>query len=59
MLFSREPSELLLSGGIQHSLSIIFSYFHLLLGNHWANVNQTWQEWTLGGPHAAQNLKKA
>ena len=30
-------------------LSVNFSYFRLLLQNHWANFNQTWQKASLGG----------
>ena len=29
-------------------LSVNFLYFHLLLQNHWANFNQTWQKVSLG-----------
>ena len=29
-------------------LSVIFSHFHLLLQNHWANINQTWHITSLG-----------
>jgi len=42
--------ELLPSLGIRPSLSVNKSYFNLLLQNHWTNMNQTWQEWFLGGP---------
>ena len=29
-------------------LSVNFSYFRLLLKNHWANLNQTWHKASLG-----------
>lgn len=28
-----------------------FTFFNLLLRKNWANMNQTWQEWSLGSPH--------
>ena len=32
-------------------LSVVNNFFkHLLLPNHWANLDQTWQECFLGGP---------
>ena len=30
-------------------LSVNFSYFRLLLQNHWANFNQTWHKASMGG----------
>ena len=34
---------------------VVNNFFkHLLLPNRWANLDQTWQEWSLGGP--LQNL---
>ena len=38
---------------------IVNNFFkHLLLPNHWANLDQTWQECSLGGPlqNCSQNL---
>ena len=32
------------------SASVNFSYFHLLLWNHWTDLDQTWQKCSLGGP---------
>jgi len=31
------------------SVSVNFSYFHLLLWNHWTDLDQTWQKCSLGG----------
>ena len=33
------------------ALSIVNNFFkHLLLPNHWASLDQTWQECSMGGP---------
>jgi hypothetical protein len=42
------PGELLPSLGVR-LLSVNFSHFKLLLRNHWANWNQTYQECSLDG----------
>ena len=31
-------------------VSVNFSYLHLLLWNHWTDLDQTWQKCSLGGP---------
>jgi hypothetical protein len=31
------------------SVSVNFSYFHLILWNHWTDLDQTWQKCSLGG----------
>ena len=66
------PCELLSSLFVRRP-SVNISHFNLLLGNHWANCNQTLVEWSLDGPlpklclviptsnqdgHQAKNRKK-
>ena len=43
------PCELLPSLFVRRP-SVNISHFNLLLRNHWANCNQTFVEWFLGGP---------
>ena len=50
---SPEPKALVSSSDQKLSVVVIvvvvnFSYFHLLLQNHWANFNQTWHKASLG-----------
>ena len=66
------PCELLPSLFVRRP-SVNISHFNLVLGNHWANFNQTLVEWSLDGPfpnlcpvipisnqdgHQAKNRKK-
>ena len=46
------PEHNVLKGSFKGvDVSVINNFFkHLLLPNHWANLDQTWQECSLGGP---------
>ena len=46
MIFS--SSELLPSVFVRRASSVNFLHFHLLLENAWLDINQTWQESSLG-----------
>ena len=39
-------------------LSLNFSYFHLLLQNHWVNFNQSWHKASLGKENSSLHLGK-
>ena len=47
-LIAFRPSSVCLSVCLSVRLSVNFSYFRLLLKNHWANFNQTWHKASLG-----------